>query len=238
MSASRAQGQEGRSEASASSKRPSGHHFRAKRSADLALGLHPRPRGKTPRGCTWDEVRGGWKSAESAQPDAPRKRDAAYAKELFGLLLSVPETAWGGQWASSMENIQGMIVNYSSGIFTVRFPPAHETADIYVRWPHVLGETDWSGVRLELLLPRSGALPRRARRDVLAAAPAGGSAQVRGAAILLHVGAEASRVVKAQSAALRARRRVAHRRREAERRRHLLHAAAAALRLRQGLPEL
>ena len=67
--------------------------------------------------------------------------------------MSVPETAWGGQWASSMENIQGMIVNYSSGIFTVRFPPAHETADIYVRWPHVLGETDWSGVRLELLPP-------------------------------------------------------------------------------------
>ena len=50
----------------------------ARADADLALSLHPRPRGKAPRGCTWDEVRGGWKSAESASA-TPRKRRSCSA---------------------------------------------------------------------------------------------------------------------------------------------------------------
>ena len=54
----------------------------------------------------------------------------------------MPQSAWGGEWASDATSIRGMLVNYRSETFTIRFPPTHETADIFVQWKHLLVKVD------------------------------------------------------------------------------------------------
>ena len=89
-----------------SSGKLSGSAERKKRTAGIALGDHPKPPGKVPRGKEWDYVTGGWKPILAGPSSSPselrlqRGRDVEHAKELFGLHVDVPIAAFGGDWAT------------------------------------------------------------------------------------------------------------------------------------------
>lgn len=81
-----------------------------------------------------------------------RKRDAAFAKEHFGLHVSVPYAAWGGKWTENTSFAVGMVVSYSDWTFTIQFPDDLETEPVYVHWAQLYGEAEWCSVLLELQL--------------------------------------------------------------------------------------
>ena len=70
---------------------------------------------------------------------------------MMGLVINVPFSVWGGEWAASTEHLPGMIVNYRRGIFTLKFATLrHGSEALYLKWRHVLGEESYCGALLTL----------------------------------------------------------------------------------------
>ena len=134
----------------------SGQASRSKRPAAAALGAHAKPRGKVPRGMQWDYEAGQWRPAPAEAASSPsdahrhRARDAAHAKELFGLKVDVPMAAFGGDWATCTATATSMVVRYGNRQFTVRVRTPDETRDAPLAWPQLLGEAQCHGMLLEL----------------------------------------------------------------------------------------
>ena len=86
------------------------------------------------------------RAAARAKPTPPvpserRERNAEYGRELLGLHVSVPWSAWEGYGPSQYEC--GVVFEYHAqppGRFVVRFPDESECHDIGMGWAELLGE--------------------------------------------------------------------------------------------------
>ena len=101
-----------------------------------------------------------------------RKRDAAHGREIVGLCVRVPWSAWGGEYADSTDVETGVVVEYQTKVtpeeFVVEFPQEAECERIGLTWAQLLGEVDchcggraevmWRG-ELPLTLRPAGKLP-------------------------------------------------------------------------------
>ena len=91
------------------------------------------------------------KLSEPSLLASPVCRTTAGAKVMMGLVINVPFSVWGGEWAASTEHLPGMIVNYRRGIFTLKFATCrHGSEALYLKWRHVLGEESYCGALLTL----------------------------------------------------------------------------------------
>ena len=81
------------------------------------------------------------KQLHVGQQPEPRKRDAEYARELFGLTVHVPWSAWGPEYTDGSEE-PGTIWSYEPrrGRFTVRFPPHAACQPVALTWAELFGE--------------------------------------------------------------------------------------------------
>ena len=70
-----------------------------------------------------------------------RTRNVDYARELLGLHINVPWSAWEGYEVGS--DVQAGVVwdyNRDTKRFTIHFPPSAECDDIGLTWEELLGE--------------------------------------------------------------------------------------------------
>ena len=79
---------------------------------------------------------------EDASEHSERQRDAVYGRELLGLSIEVPWSAWEGFEAGTGFET-GMVFEYYAqvpGRFVVRFLPDSDCEDIGMSWAELLGE--------------------------------------------------------------------------------------------------
>ena len=100
----------------------------------------------------------GAKAAERLRVGAEqrRARNAEYARELLGLTVYVPCSAWGSEYDDGSE-VAGTVWRYTAEHFEVRFPLRAESEPVSLSWAELFGEQPCleSGTdRARLIWPR------------------------------------------------------------------------------------
>ena len=98
-------------------------------------------------------------SDAGAQP--ARTRNAEYGRELLGLFVEVPWSAWDG-YADGSGSDTGMVWDYNAKAhrFTIRFAPHVESEDIGMAWEDLLAEKPCLASTSELDTPRNAGAGR------------------------------------------------------------------------------